>query len=298
MLGFVVAVFKRFSEDQASSYGALIAYYAFVSLFPLLLILVTVLGFVLQNNPDERKKILDGTLGKVPLVEDSIKIQGLHGSALALVVGAVFALLAGIGITNAAQTAFNRIWAVPFKRRPNAIRSRLRSLGALVLLGSLAVASAVVAGAIGAGQGDALSVAAGIVVALIFNFVLFMVAFKFLTAKDLGWRDLVIGVIVATVLWQALEHLGGLYVDHTLKRTTPLYGVFAIVLGLLAWLFIAGQLVLVAAEVNVVRYYRLWPRTLFSEDVGDADRRALTLSAETEERIHIERIDVDFEDPG
>ncbi|HUA12757.1 MAG TPA: YihY/virulence factor BrkB family protein [Solirubrobacteraceae bacterium] len=295
LLAFPVAVIKKFTEDQAGQLGALIAYYAFISLFPLLLILVTVLGFVLQDHPSERQTILDGTLGKIPLISDSITIQGLHGSVAALVVGVVLALLAGMGITNATQSAFNRIWGVPFKSRPNAIVRRLHSLGALLLLGSLSVVSAVVAGAVGAGGESFIAGVIATLVALAFNLLLFFLAFKLLTAKSLEWRDVIIGVIVATVFWQLLEHLGGIYVDHTLKRTTPLYGVFAIVLGLLAWLFLAGQLVLVAAEVNVVRYYRLWPRTLFTEDVLDADRRAMTMSAEVEERLEIQNVEVDFD---
>ena len=295
VLAFPVAVIKKFTEDQAGQLGALIAYYAFISLFPLLLILVTVLGFVLQNNPSEQKTILDGTLGKVPLIADSISIQGLHGSIAALVIGVVLALLAGMGITNAAQSAFNRIWGVPFTARPDALTRRLHSLGVLLLLGALTVASAAVAGAVGAGGESGVTAVVAVVVALAFNLLLFFLAFKLLTAKELGWRDVIVGVIVATVFWQLLEHLGGIYVDHTLKRTTPLYGVFAIVLGLLAWLYVAGQLALLAAEVNVVRYYRLWPRTIFTEDVLDADRRALTMSAETERRIDIENVEVDFD---
>ncbi len=295
MLAFPVAVVKKFSEDQAGQLGALIAYYAFISLFPLLLILVTVLGFVLQHNPSERQTILDGTLGKIPLISDSISIQGLHGSIAALVIGIVLALLAGLGIANAAQSAFNRIWGVPFRARPNLIVRRLHSLGTLLLLGTLTVASAVVAGAVGAGGETIVEPIVATIVALAFNLLLFFLAFKLLTSKDLGWRDVIIGVVLATVFWQLLEHLGGIYVDHTLKRTTPLYGAFAVVLGLLAWLYLAGQLVLLAAEVNAVRYYRLWPRTIFTEEVLDADRRALTMSAEVEARIDIENVEVDFD---
>lgn len=131
----VAAVIKKAGDDQTGQLAALISYYAFVSLFPLLLVLVTVLGFVLQNNPSEREKILAGTLGQIPLISDSINVQTLTGSDLALVVGIVGALLAGMGITNATQNAFNRIWGVPFKARPNYIKLRLRGLGMLAILG-------------------------------------------------------------------------------------------------------------------------------------------------------------------
>src|SRR6478672_8994353 len=107
-LAFVAATIKKFSDDQAGQLAALMSYYAFVSIFPLLLVLVTVLGFILQGNPSEQQKILNGTLGQFPILSDQLELHSLKGSTFALVVGIVGALLAGLGITNAAQNAFNR----------------------------------------------------------------------------------------------------------------------------------------------------------------------------------------------
>jgi len=296
-LGFIAAVIKKFSDDQGGQLAALIAYYGFVSLFPLLLVLVTALGFVLQDDPRERERILDGTLGQFPILRDQPELQSLSGSGLALAVGIALALLAGMGITNAAQNAFNRIWNVPFKQRPNFIFIRLRGLGMLAILGALTIVSTTAAGFVGSASHGAGAVAAGIVVAFVFNFALFMTAFKLLTALDIPWRELLPGVIVAAIGWQLLQHLGGFYVDHELKRTGPLYGVFALVLGLLAWLYLGALLTIFAAEINVVKARRLWPRSFFSEPLLDADRRALTASAEAEERVHEENVEVSFDPP-
>jgi membrane protein len=295
-LGFVAAVVKKFGDDQAGQLAALIAYYGFVSLFPLLLVLVTILGFVLQGDPAEQKKILDGTLGQFPILSTTLKPRSLKGSGLALAIGLVGSLLAGLGIMGAAQNAFNRIWSVPFKRRPNFLFARLRSLGMLAILGTLTVISTVAAGFVGSSSHGALAVAAGILVAFALNLALFTIAFKLLTAVELSWRELLPGVIVAAVLWQLLQHLGGYYLDHELKRTGPLYGIFALVLGLLAWLYIGAQLTIFAAEVNVVRVRKLWPRSFFSEPLLDADKRALTSSAEVEERVEQENVEVSFDE--
>jgi uncharacterized BrkB/YihY/UPF0761 family membrane protein len=154
--------------------------------------------------------------------------------------------------------------------------------------------STTVAGFVGSSSHSALPVIAGVLVAFIFNLALFMVAFKLLTAIDLSWSDLLPGVITAAIFWQALQHLGGLYIGHELKRTTPLYGTFALVLGLLAWLYLGAQLTILAAEVNVVRKRRLWPRSFFSAPLLEADKRAMTSSAEVEERIHEEDVEVSF----
>jgi membrane protein len=296
-LSFLAAVLKKFGDDQAGQLAALIAYYGFVSLFPLLLVLVTVLGFVLQGDPGEQKRILDGTLGQFPIISDQLKLQSLTGSSIGLAIGVLGSLLAGMGITGATQNAFNRIWSVPFKHRPNFINAHLRGLGMLAVLGTMSIVSTTAAGYVGSASHGAPAVIAGVLVAFAFNLALFMTAFKLLTAVDVPWRDLLPGVIVASVFWQLLQHLGGFYIDHELKHTGPLYGVFALVLGLLAWLYLGAQLTIFAAEINVVRYRRLWPRSFFSDPLLEADRRALTSSAEVEERVEEENVEVSFDGP-
>jgi membrane protein len=296
-LGFLAAVLKKFSDDQAGQLAALVSYYAFVSIFPLLLVLVTVLGFVLQGNPSEQQRILDGTLGQFPILSDQLKLHSLKGSTVALVIGIAGALLAGLGFTNATQNAFNRIWDVPFKHRPNFLFARLRGIGMLAVLGTLSILSTVAAGFVGTSSHGAPAVIAGVLVAFVLNLVVFMAAFSLLTAADVKWRELLPGVIVAAFFWQLLQHLGGYYLDHEMKRTGPLYGIFALVLGLLAWLYLGAQLTIFAAEINVVKARRLWPRSFFSDPVVDADRRALTSSAEVEERVDEENVEVNFDGP-
>src|ERR1700730_13356272 len=296
-LSFIVAVIKKFGDDQGGQLAALISYYAFVSLFPLLLVFVTVLGFILQNDPAERERILNGALRQMPLIRDQLNLHSLTGTPAALAIGIILSLLAGLGITNAAQTAFNRIWHVPFKHRPNFLFARLRGLGVLAILGTMVIVATVAAGFVGAASHGPLAVVAGIVVALLLNLATFLLAFKLLTAADVGWRDLLAGAVIAAVGWQLLQYFGGYYVNHELKRTGPLYGVFALVLGLLAWLYIGAQLTIFAAEVNVVRARRLWPRSLFGEPLGEADRRTLTSLAEAEERVPDEDVTVRFDEP-
>jgi membrane protein len=297
LLSFPAAVVKKFTDDQAGQLAALISYYAFVSLFPLLLVLVTVLGFVLQGDPTLQKEILNGALGQFPIISQQLEVHSLKGSTAGLVVGIVGALMAGLGITSAAQNAFDRIWAVPFKHRSNFLFSRLRGLAMLAILGTMTIVSTVAAGFVGTTSHSAPSVIAGVLVAFVINLALFMTAFKLLCAADLSWRTLLPGVILAAVFWQLLQQLGGYYISHILKHTQPLYGFFAVVLGLLAWLYLGAQLTILAAEVNVVKARKLWPRSLFSEPLLDADRRALTSTAEIEERMDREDVEVSFEKP-
>lgn len=297
---FVAAVIKKFGDDGAGNLAALIAYYAFVSLFPLLLVFVTILGYVLEGNPHLKEEILEGTLGKFPLLSDQLKLHSLSGSGPALAIGIVLTLLAGLGVTGASQTALNRIWAVPFSKQPNFLTSRLRGIALLLTLGALTIVSTIAGGFVGASESSgsgAWALIAGVVVALVANLVLFASAFKLLTATALSWRNVLPGAAVASVLWTLLQYFGGLYVSHELKHTGPLYGSFAFVLGLLAWLYLGAQLTLLSAEVNVVLARRLWPRSLFAPGLLDADRRATRAAVRAQNRNAGERIEVHFEDP-
>lgn len=297
-IAFAVGVLKKYGEDQGGQLSALITYYGFVSLFPLLLVFVTILGFVLQGNPSLQREIEHGTLGKFPLIGDTLKLHALSGSGLALAVGVVLTLLGGLAITNVAQFAFNRMWGVPYRRRPDFLMSRVRGLRLLAVLGALTILSSVAGGFVGASEHGSVSVwslVAGVLVSLLVNCVLFFSLFHLLTAAQIPLREHVPGVVLATVLLTVLQYFGGLYVSHELRHTSPLYGSFALVLGLLAWLYLCAHATLLSLEVNVVRVQRLWPRTLFGEDLLESDKRAISAAAHVQERVASERIHVRFD---
>jgi membrane protein len=266
-LGFVVAVLVRYDEDQGSQMGALIAYYGFFSLFPLLLVFVTVLGFVLQGNASAQESLVHSTLSQFPIIGTQLQsnVHSLKGSVVALVIGLLGALLAGLGITGATQSAFNNIWQIPRRRQLGFLAWRLRGLGLLAVLGLLSVISTVAAGYVTAQTAGIVAVLIGVLGALVANLLLFFVVFRMLTAQEVDTRDLIPGVILAAVLWQLLAHVGGIYVDDVVRHAKETSGLFAFVLGLLTWLYLGGQVLVLAAEVNVVRASRLWPRGLFSE---------------------------------
>jgi membrane protein len=298
-LSFLAAVVKKFGDDSAQQLGALIAFYAFFSLFPLLLVFVTVLGFVLEGNQSAQESVLHSTLKQVPILGEQLErnIHSLTGTPLALTIGIIGSLLAGLGITGAAQNAFNQVWHIPRKRRPNFVTWRLRGLGLLVLLGLLSIVSTGAAGYVTAHTAGAVEVVGGVLLALAVNLALFFAAFRLLTSHDVGTRELVPGVIVGAVLLQILQHVGGIYVEHVLRHTKQTSGLFAFVLGLLTWLYLGGQVTMIAAELNVVRARRLWPRSFFSDPLLDADKRALTEAAEVEERVQQENVEVSFDGP-
>ncbi len=288
-----MAVVRKFGNDQAGSLAALVAYYAFFSLFPLLLVFVTILGFVLQGDRSAQTSIEHSVLGQFPILGTRIEPHALHGHVYTLVIGLAISLWSGLGVTQAAQNAFDRVWAVPFKHRPDFLRSRLRGLGLLAVLGVLFILATALSGLVTGLGGPAVKVA-GIALSLVVNFFLFLAAFRFMTASTIATRCLLVGVVVAAVFWEILQIVGGIYIGHVLKHSTRTYAQFGFVIALLIWLHLGAQMTLYAAEINVVVTRRLWPRSLLGPPEAPADRETLAALAKVEERHEEEQIEVRF----
>ena len=292
-LAIPLAVVKKFGDDQAGGLAALVAYYAFFSLFPLLLVFVTILGYVLSGHPHAYESVSHSVLKEFPVIGPTIEHKKLRGNGLALIVGIAIALWAGLGVTQSAHNALDHIWAVPFKRRPNFLMAKLRGLGLLAAIGAMFVLSTAVSGVVTGGLGGAALQVAGIVLTLILNFCLFLVSFKLLCTAELSWRSLVPGAVLSAIFWLVLQLLGGDLIKHTTKSNSA-YGVFAVVLALLAWLHLGAQLTIYAAELNTVLSRRLWPRSLIGPPSSRADERALTALAKAEERSDAQTVEVHF----
>ncbi len=293
-----MAVVKKFGNDSASNLAALVAYYAFFSLFPLLLVFVTVLGYVLQHHPGTLHSIENSVRTNFPAVDKVFDFTALHGHLLPLVIGLVGAFWSGLGVTGAAQNALDTIWAVPQKERPNFIKSKLRGIGLLLAIGVLFLIATGASGLVSGGLGGAGTTIAGIAVSLVANAVLFLVAFRLMTASGVPTRKLLIGVAVAAVFWTILQALGGLYLGHVTKHMSPAYATVGTVIALLVWLHLGAQLTLYAAELNVVLERRLWPRSLIGPPVAPADQQTYEALAKIEERHDSEHVDVSFEPPA
>jgi membrane protein len=282
-LAVPVAVWKKFGDDQAGNLAALIAYSGLVAIFPLLLVLVTVLDIVLKNHPGLKQTVLNAVdqYPAIGLLDQSI--GRLNQAGIALVVGLVGTFIGTLGIANSLQNALNSVWEIPFAHRPGFPWSWLRSITLIVVVGTGFIATTILSGlAAGAGRvlpGAGSSVLA-LAVSLVLNFGLFWLAFRLATAKDITWRQLWLGAAISAVIWQILQAFGGYFLSHQIAHASPLYGTFAVVLGLIAWLYLQAQLTLYAVEINVVLAYRLWPRSLAPPPYTEQDRRAFELYVE------------------
>src|ERR1700722_1600561 len=289
-----IAVLRNFSDQEAGNASALIAYWGFFSLFPLLLVFVTILGFVLQGDPSAQSSVVHSALSQFPIV--GAHPGALAGNGVALAVGLIGALLSGLGVTLATENAFNRVYAVPRRRQPNFLVARWRGLKLLIVVGLLQILSTIASGVVSGGLGGVLVVIAGIVVSLLLNLVLFFVVFRFLVSDTIPTRELWPGIILASIGWEVLQAVGGLYIRHVVKGASETYGTFATVIGLLTWLYLGARIVVYAAEINVVLTRRLWPRSIM-EPPEPADRKARAALAKMEERDDKETVQVDFHPP-
>ena len=290
------ALVRKMSDDQGGNLAALTAYYGFLALFPLLLCFASILGFVLAGDPGLRARVVSSVARSFPGFAGTID-STISGNGVALGVGLVIALWAGLGVTRAMEGAMNAIWYIPLASRPNLWRSRLRGVAMLTVLGVTFVVSSALAGlqgthVIAPAAANVLSVLGP----LLLNVGLYVMAFVILTNRHLAWRDVLPGAIVGAVGWTLLQDLGAYYTRHEIAHASHLYGPLALVVGLLAWIYLGAQLTLYAAQLNVVHAERLWPRSLngFSTE---ADRRSLLLRARVLQRVEGPVISVDFGEP-
>jgi membrane protein len=293
-LAIPMAVLKKFGNDQGGNLAALVAYYGFFSLFPLLLVFTTILGFILHGDPSAEKSVESSVVGQLPIIGSSLHPHGLTGSVTALVIGIITSLLGGLGVTSAAQNALNTVWAVPFKNRPNFLTQRARGLGLLGFLGIMFLVSTGASGIVSGGFGGPLAKIAGYVVSLLVNFTLFFAAYRLMTDRNIPSADLYRGSILGSVLWTILQAVAGYYIGHVVKNDSNTYGTFATVIGVLVWLHLGAQVFLYSAEVNVVVSRRLWPRSFFGPPEAPADKRTLRALAKVEERSEEQKVDVEF----
>lgn len=270
-LALPLGVVKKFGDDEGGSMVSLIAYRAFFSLFPLLLLMTTILGYVLAGDEELRKEVVNSTLSQFPIIGNQLRGGELKGSGIALAVGIVGSLLAGLGVVLETEQTFNRCWGVPESGERGFVGSRSRAIGLLVVLGGLAVVSTVVSG-LAAGGADFLGAGgevAGLAIATVLNLFVFGAVFRLLTTDTVETKSLIPGVIVATIGWEILQVAGGWYISHEVKNASAVYGTFALVIGLLAWIHLGAMFVVLGAETNVVRTRKLWPRALLSDpEVG------------------------------
>jgi membrane protein len=303
--GFPLAVAYKYFDDFGTYLAALITYYGFVSLFPLLLLFSTILGFVLSGNQRLQQEVLDSAVHQFPVIgQDLAQPRRLGGGPAGLAVGVLGSLYGGLGVAQAFQYAMNSMWAVPRDQRPNPFKARGRSLlllstAGLAVLGTTALSIAGGGGATVLGAAESYLVLGA---SLAISIALFIFVFRFAPARRLSVRDVVPGAMASALIWQLLQSFGVIYVQQVIAHASVTNAVFAIVLGLLAFLYVTATAVLVCAEINVVHVNHLYPRSLltpFTDNVTltAGDRRVYSRQAKAQRSKGFQHVDVNFDPP-
>jgi membrane protein len=307
-VGFPIAVVYKFFDDQGGYVAAVLTHYALIAILPLLLIGSSVLGFVLQGHPTLQHDILSSALAQFPIIGDQLgRPGGLRGSTSAVVIGSLAATYGAIGLGQAAQNAVNTVWAIPRNSRLNPVLSRIRSLIWLVQSGFALVFVAVLS-SLGShlevfGTGISVTLRWLVLVATVLvNTLVLALMMRLSTPQDQRLRVVLPGAAVIAVLWQLLQVLGGVYVSGVISNASQMNQVFAVVLGLVALLYIASVMAMLGLETNVVLAKRLYPRALLTPftdavELTDADRKVYAEYAQAQRHKGFERVHVTFDEP-
>ncbi|HEX4279731.1 MAG TPA: YihY/virulence factor BrkB family protein [Solirubrobacteraceae bacterium] len=274
--GVAVATFKKFSEDRSSNLAAMIAFWGIFSIFPLFLVLVTVLAWVLPAA--DKDSVLGHVAKMLPLLDPST-ISGLTGSVLAFVVGLVTALWSGTGVVRTVQFAFDSVWEIPYHQRPGLVQQTLRSVWVLSTIGAGLVLTTLISGFVVSSANGVhlgpLGTVGGYVLSAALDVGIFLAAFRILTTRVESMRDVVPGALLAGLAFFVLQQLSALIISHYLQKAQATYGHFATIITILWWFYLQAQITLLGAQLNVVLKERLYPRSLVDAPQTPADHRVL-----------------------
>jgi YihY family inner membrane protein len=296
---FLVGVVKKYGDDNGGVLAANLAYSSFVSLFPLLLVLVTTLGLVVAGNATIRHDVLDAVARQFPLVGNQLagNVHELRRSSIiGLIIGLAVLIWGASGLAQAGQFTMAQVWNLPGPARPGYLQRLGRAAAFLALLGLGVTVTTLLASLNTFGHRAAIIAVLLELVALVANVGVYFAGFRILTPRGVPTAKLLPGAVVGGAAWTLLQALGSYLVHHFL-RSDSVYGVFGTVLGLMAWIYLGVQVTVYAAEINVVLARRLWPRALLQPPLTEADRAALTLQALQNQRRPEEHVDVSYDDP-
>jgi YihY family inner membrane protein len=291
-------VIKKYGDDNGGILAASLAHSSFVALFPLLLILVTVLGLVASGNPALRQQALNAVATQVPLIGHQLA-SNVHelrkSSVIGLVVGLLVLTWGTTGLAQSGLFTMAQVWNLPGPARPGYLQRLGRAGLFLGVLGLSVVVTTLLAILGTYGHIGTVVVVLVEILAVAANIAMYLIGFRVLTPKSIPFRSLVPGAIAGGTTWTVLQALGTYLVQHLL-HVNSVYGVFATVLGLLAWIYFGVQIVVYSAELNVVLARKLWPRSIVQPPLTKADRLVLADQALQNQRRDDQRIDVSFDE--
>lgn len=280
-IAFIYAVIKKFGDDQGGYQAALLTYYGFLSLFPLLLVLFTILQIVFKHNSAVQHQVATSINEYLPIVGPQLQqdIHSIRAAGIGLVIGLIVALYGVRGAADALRNMLNNVWQVPRNRRAGFPKSLFQSL--TIIAGAAVGFSVLIAVSLFSsvlGHAQWLKIVANLCGFVVATATLLFVCNR-ATSRRVPINDMLLGTVGGAWFIQLLVTFGGLLVRHQLRGANSLYGTFAVVLGLLFWIYLIAQTLVYAAEIDSVRHLKLWPRAIQADKLTEADLQAYKLYA-------------------
>ena len=245
---------EHYRVHRTGRNAALISHYGFLSIFPLYLAFTTILGFILDDRPDLADDIIDSALSRIPIIGQQIALAptDLSGSVPVLVIGLLIALWGGLKAFNAIQWALDDIRDTPLFERRSLVKVRLWSLVGILVVGGAQVATAIATAYIANARLQVVHRVGFVASILAIHFVVVAVTYRWLCSHPPALRQLWPGAVWSALAFTVLQVFGTTIVTRAIARASPVYGTFASVIALLAWLSLHSMVALLGAELNQV----------------------------------------------
>jgi membrane protein len=263
-IDIAVRTLQGYRDHRSARNAVTISYYGFISVFPLMLVFTTVLGFVLHNNPKLVADIQDSALAQLPFIGEQIATDPtkLHGSVFALIAGLAVSLWGGMKAFVAVHSALDDIGEEPLDNRSNPFITRLRALLGIAYVGGAQVVGAILA-SLASITGVGIVTEVLLIISTTFvNAGVLALSYRWLRTAWPSWRSTLPGAIVGGVIFAALQLFGVAIVGRAIANASPVYGTFASVIGLLTWLTLHAIVALGGAELNAALEKSAQPREL------------------------------------
>jgi len=282
---FPFAVVKKYGDDEAGFQGALITYYGFLSLFPLLIVATSIIHIISRGNQHLQDKLFASINNYFPALGNDLQTS-VHGSTktgLALLFGLLITFYGARGIAEAVRHALNHVWEVPKQDRAGFPKGLLKNL-VLIIGGGISFGVAAILSSYATATFDHSFYLRAVptLASFLMLFIVFTFVFRVASSAKRSWHELLPGAAIAAIGLQILQTVGGYLVTHQLHNLNGAYGRFGLVLAILFWIYLQAQVFLYAAEINTVHTLKLYPRSITQDPLTTADRKAFELYARRE----------------
>lgn len=296
-IGFLYAVLKKYDQDQGGNQAALVTYFGFLSLFPLLVVAMSVTQLSLFHSAHLKSKIVGSLNNYFPLIGQQLQnhVHAQQKAGIALVISILITVYGARGVASALQQSINHVWQVPVADRASGLKGIVRSLAILLLGGAGFMITGILSSySTGPGHNSGFRLVT-MLISLLLTFVFLMLIYKLCISRPLNYTSFLAGSAVAAIGLQLIQVLGGFIITHELRHFHSLYGSLALVFVALFWIYLQVRVFLYASEIDTVKFFKLWPRSL-GGSLTPADRRALRLYAQRAKYVPSpkEDIEVDF----